>query len=276
LCFPGSDAFLYCPESCNSCDARRPSSAPTPQPTVTPVERGYHCDDDKEQAFFVPDIGEFQHCIWLAARPDYQEELCQPDHPSGAWDICEETCQKCIDLCQDTTGTFQIGTTIRDCLWLSLRPHVQELLCVEGDPTLFLCPETCDACDADKTLAPSPTQISLTLPPSGFCDDSKFDTFYVSDIREFQRCVWLAARPDYQAAFCVEGHPSNARMICSETCGACVDDCVDTNGKFDVGAAVRDCLWLSLRPNLQKEICVREEVKSICPETCDTCDTSTS
>ena len=272
LCFPGSDAELYCPETCDLCDApTSPANGPpTLAPTPPPAAPGYSCDDNKFQTFFVEELRELQRCVWLAARPEYQVTFCDPNHTSQAYDICEETCGKCVDDCEDTSATFQLGTNIRNCLWLSLRPNAQELVCVEGDPALTMCPETCDTCDGNATLAPTPSPAPIT--PSNVCDDFKFDTFYVSDLMEFQRCVWLAARPEWQQSLCLENDPSNARQVCRETCGACEDSCEDSNGKFNVGDAVRDCLWLTLRPTFHAELCSRQDVQESCPETCDTCD----
>jgi hypothetical protein len=80
------------------------------------------------------------------------------------------------------------------------------------------------------------------------------------------------ARPEWQTILCVGGHPSKAREVCPETCGACVDNCVDSESQFNVEGKRRDCLWLSLRPQLHPELCEREDVGRACPETCDKCD----
>lgn len=273
LCLPGSNASLACGETCDVCDAPRPTQAPVRAPTTPPIVPGYVCDDDKYQQFQVSS-DENQTCIWLAARPENQTEFCQANHPSGAFDICEETCAKCADDCDDTSGTFDFiqgnETSKRDCLWLSLRTTMQEELCVVGNEVMSICPETCDTCDGDGTLAPSATPPPAPL--SRYCDDSMEETFFVAALDQFQRCVWLAAREDYQAELCVEGHSSNARSVCPETCGVCTDDCDDTDEKYLVGTANRDCLWLTLRPNLHEELCAREDVQEACPETCNVCD----
>ena len=49
-----------------------------------------------------------------------------------------------------------------------------------------------------------------------YCDDDKFATFYVEDLDENQRCVWLAARPEYVDKLCPEDSTSGARDVCPE------------------------------------------------------------
>ena len=276
LCFASSDAALHCPETCDLCDHNHPSAQPipTPAPVAAPVSpaQAVICDDDRFKTFYVPDIKQSQRCIWLAARPEYQKILCDPNDASEAYSICEETCGKCTDSCQDTSGNFQVGTAIRDCLWLSLRPLVQDILCASDNDVYSVCPETCNACDLPDgfTAAPTPTPAPVV---AGLCDDEKIETFFVADLNELQRCVWLAARPDYMAKLCQEGSESGARKVCPETCQVCSDDCVDTLDKFNVGDDRRDCLWLSLRPTLHEVMCTDETISGTCPETCDVCDT---
>jgi hypothetical protein len=70
--------------------------------------------------------------VWLEARADAQVTYCQQTHPSGAYDICEETCGKCSDDCNDSDSKYMIDGEIRDCTWLSLRLEKQEAQCVPG------------------------------------------------------------------------------------------------------------------------------------------------
>lgn len=120
---------------------------------------------------------------------------------------------------------------------------------------------------------PTRSSTPSSYPSSGLkCDDhpsAKFPT----DVPELgnQRCVWLAARPEYQEQFCIPSHP--AYKICEETCGACTDDCEDTDGTFVHRGINRPCLWLSLRLNEQDLVCVPgHEAMEVCPETCGACD----
>lgn len=70
--------------------------------------------------------------MWLEARPDAQVTYCQQDHPSGAYDLCEETCGKCSDDCEDSDEKYLIDSKIRTCKWLSLRLEDQKTQCVPG------------------------------------------------------------------------------------------------------------------------------------------------
>jgi hypothetical protein len=224
------------------------------------------CDDDKQKTIWIDDVQKYQTCVWLQTRPEYQDKLCNVNHPSGAFHICEETCGKCLDNCIDTSKSFLYQGRVRDCLWLSLRPSIQKKVCEEvGNAAAFVCPETCDKCDGKGQEFRSP---SLSR-----CDDSQFETFFVSSISQSQRCTWLAARPEFKATLCLSGDPSNARLICPETCGACQDACVDSSSKFTVEGDLRDCLWLSIRPHLHGELCSRSDIRIACQETCNECDT---
>ena len=270
LCIPGSIPFLLCGETCHSCDGAV-TNTPTPNPAADDAPAALLadgvCDDDAYSYFFVESLEEYQRCIWLASRPEEQQTLCRPEDPSGAFHMCSETCGKCTDTCNDTSIRFMVGNASRDCLWLSLRPAMQELLCVPGSDAWFACGETCGGCDGllhEMTPAPSPA-VQYE------CDDSKLGTFFVADLNEFQRCVWLESRPDYIERLCMQGHA--AYDVCPETCGKCLDNCLDGTGRFDVDDKSRDCLWLSLRPEQQTELCHEEHpAYHMCPETCDVCD----
>jgi hypothetical protein len=80
-------------------------------------------------------------------------------------------------------------------------------LCPRAVPRFSICPETCDACDGQGILGSAPT-VSPSF--GGLrCDDSKFDMFFVGEIDENQRCVSLAARPEWQElqVLCCVGAP---------------------------------------------------------------------
>jgi hypothetical protein len=108
------------------------------------------CDDERYTQFYVPDVGQWQRCVWLPARRSrgYVDTLCSPNDPSGAYDICAETCGKCTDSCNDNSDAkFDLEWFIRDCKWLSFRLKWQDRLCYPGSTAFNLCPETCNACD---------------------------------------------------------------------------------------------------------------------------------
>jgi hypothetical protein len=199
--------------------------------------------------------------------------LCLPSDPSGAYDICEETCGKCVDNCtEDSNAKFDVDGSIRDCGWLNLRNDMQDLLCVEGSLPYTLCPETCNVCDE-----PSSVVMAQTQPPVDdgmICDDERYTQFYVADIGQWQRCIWLAARQEYIDAMCSPNDPSGAYDICAETCGKCTDSCTENRkANFDVEGSIRDCAWLSLRFEWQDKLCYPgSPAFSLCPETCNACD----
>lgn len=300
-CEPGLPAYDYCPETCNACSRRNPvpitsspSKAPTPVPETTSptpfpttplstqsptrntglrrttspstsndinaVPFSSSCDDDPDATFHVDnELGDMK-CIWLAARSDWQERLCIPGHE--AYSKCQETCQVCRDACDDSREKFQFNGVLRSCLWLSLRPSAQAIVCHEDHEAWTLCPETCESCADNLTFPPTRAPVA--------CDDSKVDRFWVNDELQTQPCVWLKARPEWQDELCQPG--GAAREVCPETCQTCHDRCEDRNGKFEIDGILHSCLWLSLRPEVQDRLCVQNKfVRGLCPETCDAC-----
>mmetsp|Transcript_21536 Transcript_21536/g.30955 ORF Transcript_21536/g.30955 Transcript_21536/m.30955 type:complete len:453 (+) Transcript_21536:224-1582(+) len=133
-----------------------PSATPSlsTAPTVT-SQPTYICDDDYVTKFFVDipaDDGDgdddqpigWKRCIWLQARPQMQALLCKPEH--DAYHICEELCGKCTDPCEDSLQYFHFEGVLRNCHWLYLRPHKQDIGCVTSHPAFELCRETCENC----------------------------------------------------------------------------------------------------------------------------------
>ena len=287
LCTESQTAYIACPETCNVCDSNfLPSQLPTlvpvtPSPaaamtTPSPTRADGICNDERDTSFFVSSIQEFQKCVWLAARPEQQAVLCVNGHESRAYEICPETCKRCVDNCNDSLSKFDVDGDKRNCAWLRLRNNMQDLLCKPNLEPYTLCPETCRTCilKSSETLV----QVPTTPPPTTamFCDDDKLAAFFVPSLGETQQCVWLAARPEQQELLCKESHESGAYHLCPETCGKCSDNCRDTDNKFDYNGP-RDCLWLTLRKNIQDEICVPSHNAYLtCPETCDVCDAKQS
>jgi hypothetical protein len=264
-----------------------PAAAQPTVPSFTPTTTSYPtptdgiCDDNKVLRFQTSPM-QTEPCIWLADRPEEQPQFCQPG--MEAYDMCEETCLKCRDPCEDGSESFLIDGTVRDCTWLSLRFSVQQEVCHSIHTAYFACPETCDVCDRfspNPTATPtmiSPTASPTTKAPAGptptiGCDDSATARFFVAETNKAEPCVWLASRPDFQATYCAEGHPSGARVICEETCGACSDNCEDNSLQFLINGVLRDCTWLGLRPNVMEMLChTGTSADFICPETCNVCD----
>ena len=103
------------------------------------------CDDSRAGTFPTLSEGE-KSCLWLAAHPYEHFRYCNPNQ--AAYHLCEETCGKCHDFCFDTNGSFNYLGVSRLCSWLSLRPDVQNVVCIPGNPAYdSVCPETCDSCD---------------------------------------------------------------------------------------------------------------------------------
>lgn len=256
---------VTCPETCGACDAPAPVAPPgipslTPSislppslapigpvspsislpPSLAPIDPEptsppsipANCDDVPFGTFPLIDGGE-QVCVWLAAddRQDQRDIYCVVGNP--AYDICEETCGKCNDNCVDTDQRFEYYNPVRDifesrdCLWLSLRPHIQETECIQGRTVNDItCPETCNSCDGpepDPTLSPT---IAITLAPTTVvptvdepaCVDTDGTFFYENVMRD---CAWLVANTAVQGLVCFQGFTAYD-ITCPATCGRCV------------------------------------------------------
>lgn len=139
-CLPGRSAYSICKETCNSCDDGAGGSLP-----IAPHQI---CDDSLDALIFIDDANGMQSCAWLRNSQAFRDVLCAPNHSSGAYDTCEETCGKCTDTCEDTEGTFiDDNSEEQNCQWLSVRNDKIRSLCVPRNPAFRVCPETCGACD---------------------------------------------------------------------------------------------------------------------------------
>ena len=210
--------------------------------------------------------------------------LC-PEEPPQSGDMCEESeyffgrcnyytpenpecfeevnqyqceCNLGIWVCNDIQGTFVDGTC-------------------DATPTVVFFPSVVVAPSFYNPTMPvvAPADAPASAPTLTVeCDDDKFAKFFVEATGKEEPCVWLAARMDTFSSLCDEGDSTGARSICPETCGACNDDCEDTDGYFNYNGVERPCLWLSLRNWIITEPGVCDgEAGTVCPETCDTCDT---
>jgi hypothetical protein len=102
-----------------------------------------------------PEESKTPPCVWLAACPEMQAILCDPQDPLHAYHICKETCGKCTDNCQDDPVAYfeyvnkETGVvTLHNCLWLSLQNWVQDEVCNDSSSQAgTVCPETCNKCD---------------------------------------------------------------------------------------------------------------------------------
>ena len=253
---------------------------PTPAPTID------ICDDDQFATF--PDTNNIEEggmprqepCIWLLDRPQLIDAYCAATHPSGARNVCEETCGVCTDNCVDnekarfSLGAFGDG---KSCEWVRVRVQANDatnrpLFCNEDTQAWTACPETCENCPTvlSQTLAPTPDPII-----SDPCDDSITTTIFIDSIIGSVPCRWLATRPSQQPRFCAPADVSNAFNVCAETCGKCTDNCEDaTEGTFtDKRGIERPCSWLADDSNNRRPFyCFPDdEAYTLCKETCGNC-----
>jgi hypothetical protein len=251
------------------------------------------CDDDRNGLFPAAD-GVLRSCVWLKARPSEMATLCLPSDPSGAYDICEETCGKCVDNCtQSQTQPIEPAPTP-----MSVIQNIFSYLQITSPPTA---PVTPTNTESQTTFADirSPPKLSRSahsdvaavtatprsfpetpppVDPGMFCDDERYTQFYVADIGQWQRCGWLTFRFDYIDVLCSRNDPSRAYHICAETCGKCTDSCAEyLDTKFDVNGILRDCKWLRFRLDMHDMLCFPGSAAfSLCPETCNACDGKTA
>jgi hypothetical protein len=207
--------------------------------------------------------------------------------------------------CEDSTSFFYVDGFERDCLWLSLLDaRAKRDLCDSDTNAASYCPKSCGVCtgtiasgtqiidararrkeqngssggnnpegptehNGGERLGGSALKAQLT-DGAGVCDDDKDASFFVEGTGKNQTCVWLEPRPDYIHSLC---EASEIRGHCPETCGVCSDQCEDSGSKFNIGDAIRDCVWLSLRPHMQEELCQPGMAPyELCGETCNVCD----
>lgn len=137
---PTANTITNFPTRCT----RRPTAKPTTR--TTKLTTTVMCDDSRDDMFFVDN--KFEHCIWLAVRPELHPSLCHEDHPSQAREVCPKTCGKCKDECKDDlTFNFIDRGFKRDCTWLSLRNLEQARICTPGHEIYTRCQEACNVCD---------------------------------------------------------------------------------------------------------------------------------
>jgi hypothetical protein len=123
------------------------------------------------------------------------------------------------------------------------------------------------SCGVDLTPSPSSSPTE-----SAYCEDSHNLTFSWQG-RE-RTCTWLLGSPVRREHLCAATQNHQARVVCPETCGVCTDFCEDSQGDFYVNhkQLKKNCAWLSVRSKWQSRLCHRDDVKSLCKESCNTCD----
>ena len=172
----------------------------------------------------------------------------------------------CRDTCNDSTETFFVTRALpaQECDWLKVRRQWLPVLCYPTHPAYHICGETCDSCDG--YAGPPPPEYKAG------CDDSATGTFLVNNKIGHKDCNWLSKNLIWHSRMCV---PGKAYDLCEETCRKCTDMCEDdANVTFYVNRnqGIRDCEWLSTRPNQQKSVCYDgHKAYTYCKETCDNC-----
>ena len=252
-----------------------PTKKPTREPTLSPTLRRF-CDDSRDTQFEVEVVNnlfgttekQMQTCIWLTSRKIEQVTYCDPQHPQRAYYICPETCRACHDSCtEDPVAFFAYQGGERTCLWLSIRPDVQDVECLPGRSAYSICTETCNSCQDGAGL-------SLPIPPHQICDDSRDALIFIDDANGMQSCEWLKNSQSFRDVLCAPKHSSRAYDTCEETCGKCKDTCEDSKGTFvDDNNQEQNCQWLSSQKDKLRSYCAsRSMAFYLCPETCGACD----
>jgi len=108
------------------------TTAPTLAPNVTSALTT--CKDSMLGTFVIRDNGVRRTCKWLSKSPTWQRRMCQNNNTRV---VCPATCGACSVTCKDSPNTnFYINKVHqnRTCAWLSIRPHLQTLICHPGHP----------------------------------------------------------------------------------------------------------------------------------------------
>mmetsp|Transcript_0 Transcript_0/g.1 ORF Transcript_0/g.1 Transcript_0/m.1 type:complete len:762 (-) Transcript_0:84-2369(-) len=251
-----------------------PSFEPTSKPTGESVNDGSGPCEDNAGEFPVGDLlGTQMSCLKLSRSAYSIRRYCEPNHP--AFDLCPDTCGKCIDNCFDSrTETFWVNAAFqfRNCVWLSVRPAWQARLCRKGEDAYIICGETCNSCDfSDTDDSPSMLPTPESMEPSP-CEDSPDGKFALAENRARRDCDWLSNTPVWQRRICHSDH--EAYKVCPTTCGAC-GGCEDAHeATFLVNRIwnTQNCAWLASRRPWQPLLC-REghPAYSACKRTCNSC-----
>ena len=109
------------------------------------------------------------------------------------------------------------------------------------------------------------------------CEDNPSFTFLLDNGRT-QDCAWFTVNPDKAPAriskYCGRTNVSNG---CRETCGVCVNTCLDDpefTFALNIGKTQK-CAWLTANPDKApariSRYCGRTDVSGACRETCGTC-----
>ena len=108
-----------------------------------------------------------------------------------------------IEFCSKTTDS--VG---RDYAVVQISVITDDVSCVPPTPT------------PKPSRAPTSQPFSL-LTKDRSCYDNMVDSFFVTETKEWRRCMWLWSRPDKKRIYCSSFHPSGAYDLCQKSCGKC-------------------------------------------------------
>jgi len=111
-----------------------------------------------------------------------------------------------IEFCSKATDSSG-----RDYAVVQISVITANLSCVSATPTRKPSP------------APSPVSQPVSLRTRGSCFDNREDLFFVTETKEWRRCMWLWGRPEIKRIYCSLSHPSGAYNLCQKSCGKCSD-----------------------------------------------------
>ena len=110
-----------------------------------------------------------------------------------------------IEFCSKTTDSLG-----NDYAVVQISVIAGNLSCVPPSPT------------PKPSPAPTPKPFSL-FKKHGSCYDNRVDSFFVTQTKEWKRCMWLWSRPEMKRIYCSSSHPSGAYNLCQKSCGKCAD-----------------------------------------------------
>jgi len=238
------------------------SSPPSPSPTWIPPERGQTCDDDFSVTLEEQDYGNFT-CNTLRNRETLRRSVCVEGH--DAFNICAETCGKCVDECRDEDRFFVHDGEWRSCGWVRDQSYSSlSTICMQGGTPHNYCRETCNSCDS-------------TIDGANCVDSEEDDAFSISlgVNRESHSCAWLADSNNWFWRFALCNEKYETFHACAKTCSKCFprEHCEDQKRSFQYNSVSRNCAWLAKESRWQiRDACTNKVmIAEECRKTCGNC-----
>jgi len=237
------------------------SSQPSPSPSWIPPERGQSCDDDLS-AIIVTDAGNFT-CNTLSINTPLRQNVCIEGHK--AYNVCAETCGKCVDGCADDDRYFLYEQQWRNCGWVRDQPYLDlNAICALGNTPHNYCRETCNSCDS--------------FIDGNSCGDSiEDDAFSISlgISSQSHSCAWLSHSKNWFWRFALCNEKYETFHACAKTCSKCFirSSCEDdVDSSFLLNGVQRDCSWLENEFIWTiRDACIQPNIAEKCRKTCGGC-----